>query len=629
MTGFCFFGFLASLFQLTVPSYALRLLRRYGAQRVGWFIVAAFASLALLHLTEPLKLSSSGSGWVYLLGSALLLIGMGHLETLFSERAVARGHEQRLRAKWEKELVEKTAELTAVNQQLTAELARRDAREKALAESEAQYRTLFTENPQPMWIFDLRSFQFLAVNNAALRQYGFTREEFMVLSPRNLFAPDTAAAFIEDATKPCAGVESRGLWQHQRRDGTLIDVEVTSLDLRYGNIPARLVLSRDISRRWQHELELRQAHKMEIIRQLSGGVAHHFNNILTVIDGHANLLLHKSQNAEILEPLQNISHASNRAAALTRQLMSVSGCTVIKPEALSLNVLVQKLTPTFRRLLNDGVSLQAQLGAGLPFMLADPRVVESVLLNLVLNARAAISGRGTITINTSGVRVDAGYAERHPAARPGPFVRLSVRDTGSGMSPEVQAHLFEPFFTTHDVGGGTGLGLASAYGAVRQHSGWIEFSSEEGIGTEFTVYLPAAPASMAPTVVSPEVVSPVPARETILLVEPSEKFRMAARFLLNHHGYRIIEADSAATALTLWESQGRNVDLLLTDLALTGEFSGRALAERLLKTKPKLKVVYSTPAASGQINGATDSTPSVAKPFVRETLLTALEQAFK
>jgi PAS domain S-box-containing protein len=498
MSGLGVFGLLASIFQLTVPSYALRLIRRYGPNRVGWFIVAAFASLALIHLTEPMKPTSAGSALVYILGSTLLVIGMGHLETVFSERVSAGRHEQRLRAKCEAELAEKTAELTSTNEQLRAELARREARERVLIESEAQFRTLFAENPQAMWIFDLRSFRFLAVNNAALRQYGFTNEEFMAQSVEDLFPPDTAPAFIQDAIKPCAGVESRGLWQHRRKDGVLIDVEVTGLDLMFGKAPARLVLSRDVSRRWQHELELRQVHKMEIIRQLSKGVAHHFNNILTVIEGHATLLLYKSKNPEMAESLQQISGASKRAAALTRQLNSVSGCSVIKPVALSANALIQKLAPTLRRLLNDGITFEIRLGSGIPLMLADPRVVESVLLSLVANARAAMSGRGTLTISTAGVRLDATFAEQHPQAKPGSFVCLTVRDTGCGMTPEVQSRLFEPFFTTHDVGGGAGLSLASAYGTVSQHSGWIEFASEEGVGTEFTVFLPAAPLSVTP-----------------------------------------------------------------------------------------------------------------------------------
>jgi PAS domain S-box-containing protein len=329
---------------------------------------------------------------------------------------------------------------------LVAELARRDAREKALLESEAQFRTLFAENPQAMWILDLRTFRFLAVNNAALRQYGFTNEEFMALSVENLFPPDTAPAFIQDAIKPCAGVESRGLWQHRRKDGVLIDVEVTRLDLMFGNTPVRLVMSRDVSRRWQHELELRQVHKMEIIRQLSKGVAHHFNNILTVVEGHATLLLYNSKNPETAASLQHISNASNRAAALTKQLMSVSGCSAIRPEALSANALVKKLTPTIRRLLDDGIAFETRLGARIPLMLADPRVVESVLLSLVANARAAMSGRGTLTISTAGMRLDAAYAEQHPQAKPGSFVCLKVGDTGCGMTPEVQSRVVEPVF---------------------------------------------------------------------------------------------------------------------------------------------------------------------------------------
>jgi two-component system cell cycle sensor histidine kinase/response regulator CckA len=290
---------------------------------------------------------------------------------------------------------------------------------------------------------------------------------------------------------------------------------------------------------------------------------------------------------------------------------------------------VQKVTPTLRRLISEGISLQTGLSANLPFVLADPRVVESVLLHLVLNARAAMPQRGTLTISTTGVRVDAIQAERHPDVKPGPFVRLTVRDTGCGMSPEVQTHLFEPFFTTHDVGGGTGLGLASVYGAIKQHSGWIEFSTEEGVGTEFSVFFPCAPPSAVPAVPKVEA-APGATRETILLVEPAERARSLARFVLSHQGYRVIEADSAATALTLWESLGRNVDLLLTDSSLTNELSGKALAERLVQNKPGLKVVFaseSAPAAETGDAPLSESLQFIPKPYVPEKLLKGVEQS--
>jgi PAS domain S-box-containing protein len=486
---------------------------------------------------------------------------------------------------------------------------------------------LFIENPQAMWIFDLRSLRFLAVNNAALRQYGFTPQEFMSLSPRDLLSPETLPAFLQDAPKPCAGVESHGLWRHRRKDGTVFNAEITALDLRYGEIPARLVLVRDVTERWLRDQQSLATRKMELIRQMAGGFAHHFNNILTIIDGHANLLLRKPQDQGNTEQLTKISTAANRAAALTRQFVAVGGRQALRLEPVSLNTELQTLIPTLKRLLGDRIELQTSLGPGLPLVLADTRSVEHVVLNLVLNARAAISSEGTVSIATSGVRIDEARAKKHPQARPGPFVRLTVRDNGCGMTPEVQAHLFEPFFTTHDVGGGTGLGLASIYGAVSQHSGWIEYSTELGSGTEFSIFFPCAPASALTAQAGPQA-PPAPAAKTILVVEPCERARTLARFILTRHGYRVIEADSAATVLALWGSQAKQVDLLVTELNGSGDVSGGAFADELRKTRPDLRVLFtSVPALDSEqsIPGRLEGQNFVQKPFTAGGLLPAVD----
>src|SRR5882724_9221872 len=208
------FSFVASALQLVVPSYGLRLVRRFGTKNVGWFLVAAFASLAVMHFLEPIKTPASGQGSsvsldvLYAIASVLLLIGMGHIDTLFAERVRAQRDGETLRSTWESRVQEESRS----KEELLQEIARLEKKEKALQESEAQYRFLFLENPQPMWMFDLRSFRFLAVNKAALRQYGFTQEEFLSLKPGNLVSSDSAAAFQHDISKPCVGVESRGLW---------------------------------------------------------------------------------------------------------------------------------------------------------------------------------------------------------------------------------------------------------------------------------------------------------------------------------------------------------------------------------------------------------------------------------
>jgi CheY-like chemotaxis protein len=282
-----------------------------------------------------------------------------------------------------------------------------------------------------------------------------------------------------------------------------------------------------------------------------------------------------------------------------------------------------------RRLVGDSLDFQLSLNPHMTQILADPHLVEHVLVNLVLNSRDAMPTGGTLTISTASVRVDETQARRQQRVAPGEFVCLSIHDTGCGMTPEVQSRIFEPFFTTHDTGKATGLGLASVYGAMRQHAGWVEFTTEAGIGTEFRVFFPCATASQIATQNKVQSDAP-PVRETVLLVEGKDRARGLARFVLERHGYRIIEAENGPTALFFWESQAGQIDLLLTDLELEGDLTGVELAERMRKTKPALKVVYtgdSGPDAEGKQPASLEGVQFVPKPFRPDRLLQALENS--
>ena len=624
------FSWIAGALQLVVPSYALRLIRRFGTQQVGWFIVTAFASLALLHLLGPQKSMGAGpvSGitldFVYAIGAALLLIGMGHIETLFSEREQSRWSEESLRRKWESQIKEETVALARTNQELLEELARRDQAGTALEESEARYRSLFMENPQPMWVLDLRSCRFLAVNKAVLRQYGFTADEFMTLTGRDLLLPSAAAEFLQDVSKPCPGVESRGIWQHCKKDGTLIDVEISAVDLKFGEVSARLFLANDITRRRRREMEVRKAHKLEIIGQVAGGVAHHFNNILAIIEGHVSVLLEKPLDLKSAEQVEHISATVGRAANLTRQLLAAGGRQLINPAPVDLNGLIRNMTPLLRRLAGERIALDNTF-SWLPPALADRQSVERVIVNLVLNARDAMPNGGKLTFRTAKVHLDEDAVESGHSGKSGDFIRLAVRDTGCGMTPQVQSRLFEPFFTTKGPGKGLGLGLASVYGLVKQQGGWIEFTTHARVGTEFKIFLPCAPEST-----NTDATPAAPAKGTILLVEAEERTRALARFVLDRHGYRIIEADCAATALVLWAGQGASVDLLLTDMNFPNGLSGCDLALQLRQSRPGLKVVYT----SGANGDTADQDPAlweglkiISKPYSPDTLLQAVQDS--
>jgi len=267
---------------------------------------------------------------------------------------------------------------------------------------------------------------------------------------------------------------------------------------------------------------------------------------------------------------------------------------------MELNSLLVNMNYMIRRVVGKGVALQAAFGASVPPILADAFLVEQTVLNLILNARDAMPNGDAITLQTSTIMRRNPAVGNDGGAATGEFVRLTIRDTGCGMTPEVQAHLFEPFFSTKDVGRGTGLGLASVYGAVKQQAGWIEFSSEPGKGTEARVFFPCAPAFAKVDRSDSQFVSSL---GTVLLVEADDRTRGMARCILNWNGYRVIEADSSTTALILWSQQAASVDLLLVDATLADGMSGRELASRLVQTKPTLKIVYAASSEAVRTDG--------------------------
>jgi PAS domain S-box-containing protein len=631
MTGFGAFDATAGALQLFVPSYGLKLVRRFGTHRVGWFLVVAFASLASLHLLEPISPVGPGFGpdialnIVYAIGSVLLLIGMGHMHTFFSQHEQSRCSEQSLNSQWEEQVQKKTAHLARANEALLEEISRREQAEASLRDSEAQYRFAFTDNPQPMWIFDLQQYRFLSVNKAALRQYGFSAEEFMRLTPQDLLPPELADEFMKDVAKSCAHGESRTCWRHYRKDQSLIEVELAARDLDYAGAPARLVVINDLTETRNREQKTFQAHKMDLVSRIAGGVAHRFNDVLSMIESQTSLVRQKTHEPAVAEQLQEISVLATRGTNLGYQMLAASGRQLMQPRPLDLNRLISNLSLILRRVAGDKVVFQSHCGNTPLPIVADPKVIEQVLISLVKNARDAMPEKGMLTVNTAVVRVD-NPPIRNESEAGVEFARISVRDTGCGMSAETQAHLFEPFFTTKSLDKGQGLGLACVFGAVRQHWGWVECTSAAGVGTEMKIFLPCVSGSLLPSASEIQAATNVN-RGTILLVDPDDRSRGVARYFLNRNGYRVIEADSSAIALVLWQGQARSIDLLLTDLALPGA-SGFDLANQLCQTRPDLKIIYACTNESelkSQGVGLPKEIKWVAKPYRSEQLMETVE----
>jgi nitrogen-specific signal transduction histidine kinase len=356
----------------------------------------------------------------------------------------------------------------------------------------------------------------------------------------------------------------------------------------------QLVIYEDITERRRMESQLQQAMKMEAVGRLAGGVAHDFNNILTVITGYSELLLQKvGMGSPIHGELEEIKRAGDRAASLTQQLLAFSRKQIIEPKVVHLDYLVAEMHKMLTRLIGEDIALQAITGKSLGSVKIDPGQFQQILMNLVVNARDAMPGGGKIVIETGNVDLDEGYCALHPYVTPGRFVMLSVSDTGQGMSKEVKAHIFEPFFTTKERGSGTGLGLATTYGAVHQAGGSIEVNSEIGIGTTLKIYLPRVEeeaVKSAKDALPPDLPG---GTETILLVEDEEMVLDLDVQILERLGYKVLRGTNGAEAIAVAQKYGERIDLLMTDVVMPG-MNGSELATQLVLHHPEMKVLFTS-----------------------------------
>ncbi|PYO96969.1 MAG: hypothetical protein DMD60_08460 [Gemmatimonadetes bacterium] len=495
--------------------------------------------------------------------------------------------------------------------------------EEQLHDSERKYRLLFETNPEPMFVYDFETLRILAVNGAAVARYGHTESEFLQLTLRDIRPPEEQARLDEElAHRPEDGAVRAGV-RHWTKQGNRFEVDLIARPLDFAGRHARLVLARDVSAQRQLEEQLRQSQKMEAVGQLAGGIAHDFNNLLTAILGSTQLLLHNTPAGDPRrEDAEEIRHAGLRAAELTRQLLAFSRRQVLAPKVLDLNAVVANMDRMLRRLLGEDVELATSLEPAAGAVNADPGQLEQVLLNLAVNARDAMPGGGRLSIGTTRFTLLEEHVERRHRMPAGDYVCLVVADTGVGMDETTQAHLFEPFFTTKEVGKGTGLGLATVYGIVKQSGGYIWVYSEPGHGTTVKIYLPRVPGVAEAPVPLTE---PKPVRggdETVLLVEDAAPVRTLARRSLEARGYRVLDAPDGPSALALSAGHGGGIDILVTDVVMPG-MSGRELAERLAPQRPSMKVLYTSGYTDDTMVRQGVLTAGVAflqKPFVPDTL---------
>jgi hypothetical protein len=506
----------------------------------------------------------------------------------------------------------------AIEREMRERTAREEQRraramtQEALRENEARFRALFEGSPLPIFVFEPETLRFLAANDACLRLYGYSRDELTALTLSDLR--------VEGETQlqeHLAGPAWKGSSRHKTRAGSILSVEINAREIPYGKRRARLATVQDVTKQEQLEAQLRQAQKMEAVGRLAGGVAHDFNNALSVILSYSEMLSDGLPREDAMRAdLGEIGKAARRAADLTRQLLMFSRQQVLAPRVVDLNELLAGTERMLRRLLGEDVELALLPQRPLGSVRIDPGSIEQVIVNLAVNARDAMPTGGKLTLETADVTLDDAFAQDHLGVTPGPHVMLAVTDTGVGMDRATQSRIFEPFFTTKDKTKGTGLGLSTVFGIVQQSGGTVWVYSEPGRGTTFKVYLPRVegPAeSILPTA------PPATLRgsETVLLVEDDDQVRAVAGGILRRHGYRVIEAHEGGEALRLAGEHAGTIRLLLTDVVMPG-MSGTELARQLAQKCPAMRVLF--------MSGYTDD--SIVRHGVLEASMAFLQKPF-
>lgn len=467
--------------------------------------------------------------------------------------------------------------------------------ESSLRESEERYRSLVETTYDWIWEVNAQGIYTYA-SPKSLDLLGYTPAEVVGKSPFDFMPPAEARrvrTLWEEAVgnrKTFSGLENTNI--HKNGHEVVLETSGVPVIGPNGVFRGYRGMDRDITERKRLEAQLRQAQKLEAIGQLAGGVAHDFNNILAAIMMHLGLLqMNPDLDEETLSVLKDIDAEARRAAGLTRQLLMFSRRSVLSLKPLAVNDIVANLLKMLTRLIGEHISLRFDSGTGLPMVEADAGMIEQVIMNLVVNARDSMPKGGRITISTSLTQPNN---ERARDLGGGEFLRLAVSDTGCGMDTATLKRMFEPFFTTKEVGKGTGLGLATVHGIVAQHKGWVEVSSELGVGTTFSVYLPVLKQPLGEVAkATPEKLIPR-GKETVLLVEDETSVRNLVGKMLRNLGYVVHEAGSGQEAMRVWQVYGHQVDLLFTDMVMPEGMTGLELTEQLQGMKPSLKAVISS-----------------------------------
>jgi PAS domain S-box-containing protein len=510
------------------------------------------------------------------------------------------------------------------------DITRRKEAEAELRDSEERFRATFEQAAAGMGHTTLEG-RWVRVNQRLCDIVGYTRDELLTRTYQDITHPEDREVDLVAQGRLLTN-EIQTLSREKRflhKDGSIVWIDLTVSILRApsGEPKSFIGVILDITGRKQLEQELLHAQRMEGVGQLAGGIAHDFNNLLTVIGGRSHLVLARLRADDPLRrDLELIQTTADRATVLTRQLLAFSRKQLLQPRVVDANDLMQNSTDLLKRLIGEDIELVFVPGADLGRVRVDPGQLEQVIVNLAVNARDAMLGGGRLTIETSNVGLDAVYAARHVGVEPGAYVVLAVSDTGVGMDRAIQARIFEPFFTTKGPGKGTGLGLATVYGIVKQSGGHIRVYSEPGAGTVFRIYLPRTDAVVEADA-SGDVTLP-PGRDTVLLVEDELEVRRFARDVLERAGYTVLEATSVADAIQISERHRGLINVLLSDVVMPG-MSGRALGEAIAAARPETKILFMSGYTDDAIvrHGVLEAgVHFLEKPFTPEALLVKVRE---
>jgi len=478
-----------------------------------------------------------------------------------------------------------------------------------------------------------RSGRIIWVNPAFTAITGYSAEEIAGAHPRILKSGKHPREFYKQMWETIlAGQVWHGEMMNRRKDGSLYteDQTITPIRDEQNEITHFVAIKQDVSENRLLAQQLQQAQKMESVGRLAGGVAHDFNNMLGVIIGYSELLEEQvAGNEDFSRKTREIKNAGHRAAALTRQLLAFSRQQVFETTVLNLNEIVSETGRMLHRIIGDDIEIIMELHPELGAVQADSGQIQQVIMNLATNARDAMPRGGKLCIETANADLDESFASSHNPTVPGPYVKLSVSDTGTGMDDETKSHIFEPFFTTKEIGKGTGLGMATVFGVVKQSGGYIWVESSPGNGTRFDIYFPKIQHPGTPSKKLEMAVNAQWGSETILLAEDSEPFRELTKQLLESKGYTVLAASGGAEALSAEEGHSGPIHLLVTDVAMKG-MSGVELANEICARRPGLKVLFISAHFDGSVESYQQMVSRAAflqKPFTRESLFAKIHEA--